>query len=208
MNLKEIELNRMNKGILPDGVEFVPRNIADYISETSKYRHLTMKYCDGCGVDVASQGDPVVPWAMNFDLPQAEFDHYNSNHPPRGPIQLRGHGDKLPFEDNSLDFVYSSHLLEDYPDWTPILKEWVRVIKPGGMLVILIPDRELWLAALANGQPPNDAHRHEGKVGELSTYAHDLGLRVIEDRLTNCFLGDYSILFVATKMVDGQAEQS
>ncbi len=168
-------------------------------SETQKYRHLTAWYCNGCGVDVASQGDPVVPWAMNFDLPEKDFDYYNNHHKPHGPIQLRGFADKLPFEDNSLDFVYSSHLLEDYPDWTPILKEWVRVIKPDGYLIVLIPDRERWVAACAAGQPPNDAHRHEGKAGELSTYAKDLNLSVIKDELTNLWELDYTILFVAKK---------
>ncbi len=170
-----------------------------YQSETSKYRSLTTAYCCGCGIDVASQGDPVVPWAMNFDLPNEEFAHYNSNHSPQGPIQLRGHADSLPFDSNSLDFLYSSHLLEDYQNWTPVLIEWVRVIKPGGHLIVLIPDRELWVAACAAGQPPNDAHRHEGFVGELSTYAIPLGLEVVEDRLTGLYQGDYSILFVARK---------
>ncbi len=169
------------------------------MSETAKYRHLTQDYCKGCGVDVASQGDPVVPWAMSLDLPEKEFLYYNANNPPRGPIQLRGHGDSLPFDSNSLDFLYSSHLLEDYTDWTPVLKEWVRVIKPGGYLVVLLPDRELWVAACAAGQCPNDFHRHEGKEGELSTYAKDLGLEVIEDKLTKCFPGDYTIMFVACK---------
>lgn len=172
---------------------------SEYVSETSKYRHLTVPYCDGCGVDIASQGDPVVPWAMNFELPEKEFSYYNSGHKPRGPIQLSGFADKLPFNNDCLDFVYSSHLLEDFSDWNPVLKEWVRVLKPGGKLIVLIPDRELWLAALAKGQNPNDAHRHEGQVGELTTYAPALGLTVLEDRLTQQFEGDYSILFVAQK---------
>jgi len=173
--------------------------MSDYISETSKYRHLTVPHCQGCGVDVASQGDPVVPWAMNFELPEKEFAYYNSGNKPRGPIQLSGFANALPFNNDSLDFVYSSHLLEDFADWTPLLKEWVRVLKPGGKLIVLIPDRELWVAACEKGQPPNDAHRHEGKPGELSTYAEALGLKVLEDRLTNVFEGDYSILFVAQK---------
>lgn len=170
-----------------------------YKSETAKYRKLTVPFCNGCGIDIASQGDPVVPWAWQLDLPSEEFAFYNSNNPPRGAIQLRGHGEELPVESDSLDFVYSSHLLEDYPDWEPVLIEWVRVLKPGGHLVVLIPDRELWVAACAAGQTPNDFHRHEGRVGELSTYADRLGLEVIEDRLTALFPGDYTILFVARK---------
>lgn len=171
-----------------------------YESETSRYRLLTVRYCQGCGVDIASQGDPVVPWAINFELPEAEFSHYNSGHKPRGPIQLSGDARALPFNNDSMDFVYSSHLLEDFADWQPLLIEWVRVLRPGGRLIVLLPERTLWLAALAKGQPPNDAHRHEGRVGELSLYAKDLGLSVIEDRLTSCFAGDYTILFVARKL--------
>lgn len=174
-------------------------------SESSKYKALTRQYCrltngqPGCGVDIASQGDPVVPWAIQFDLPPQEFAFYNDNHLPRGPIQLTGWAQDLPFESNSLDFVFSSHLLEDFLDWDPILTEWTRVLKPGGNLIILVPDKELWAAALAKGQPPNCAHKHESYPGELSTYAAKLGLSVIKDELTALFPGDYTILFVGRK---------
>jgi len=174
-------------------------------SETPKYRHLTARYClladgtPGCGVDIASQGCAVAPWAMGFDLPKDEFDHYCSNQPAKGPVQLRGHAEHLPFDDNSLDFVYSSHLLEDFLEWEPILTEWVRALKPGGHLIILVPDKELWAAALDRGQPPNCAHKHESRAGELTEYAAKLNLEVIEDRLTQEFEGDYTVLFVAKK---------
>lgn len=174
--------------------------MSNYPSETSRYRLLTARYCRGCGVDIASQGDPVVPWAMNFELPEAEFAYYNSGHKPRGPIQLSGSAEKLPFNNDSMGFVYSSHLLEDFLDWEPILREWVRVLAPGGYLIILIPDKDLWALALSKGQPPNCAHRHEGRPGELTRYASALGLEVVEDRLTACFPGDYTILFVARKL--------
>lgn len=175
-------------------------------SETAKYRFLTVKYCyrpggePGCGVDIASQGDPVVPWFFSMDLPLEEFKHYCGNASAKGPIQIRGHAEKLPFDSDSMDAVYSSHLLEDYLNWTPVLTEWVRVLKPGGNLIIIVPDRVLWGQALERGQPPNMSHRHESKVGELSTYAEAIGVKVIEDRLTAVTPGDYSILFVATKL--------
>jgi SAM-dependent methyltransferase len=174
-------------------------------SESSRYKELTRLFCyrddglPGCGVDIASQGDPVVPWAIQLDLPPQEFAYYNSNHIPRGPIQLTGWAQDLPFESNSLDFVFSSHLLEDFLIWSPILTEWVRVLKPGGNLIIVLPDKVLWNEAIARGQPPNCAHTHESFPGELSTYAEALNVDVIEDHLTNCYPGDYSILFVAKK---------
>jgi len=178
-------------------------------SETAKYRNLTAKYCyadkdmPGCGVDIASQGDVVVPWAISFDLPVEEFNFYCSNHPAKGPIHLRGHADKLPFENETLNFVYSSHLLEDYLDWEPVIREWLRVLRPNGYLIILIPDKELWGAAIKAGQSPNCSHRHEGRVGELSELATKLGLEIIEDRLTDQHPGDYSILGVFRKIKGG-----
>jgi len=188
----------------------MPDPYETYKSETSKYLLLTRPYCytdprvmdtPGCGIDIGSQGEPVVPWAMQVDLPYHEFAEYNDNHLPRGPIQIRTDARMLPFTSNSLDFVYSSHLLEDFLIWSPCLIEWTRVLKPGGYLIILIPDKELWAQAIANGQCPNCNHKHEGKVGELSQAILELQfpIDVIEDRLTACHPGDYSILFVGKK---------
>lgn len=47
---------------------------------------------------------------------------------------------KLPFSDNYLDFVFSSHCLEHIPDYYAALTEWVRVIKPGGIIFLYLPD--------------------------------------------------------------------
>jgi SAM-dependent methyltransferase len=184
----------------PDGY-----NPASCSSETEKYRHITSQYCfldnghPGVGVDIASQGASVVPWAIGFDLPVDEFNIYCANHPAKGPIQLRGHADKLPFDNESLDFVYSSHLLEDYLDWTPVLNEWSRVLRPNGYMIILVPDKQLWNMAIEKGQTPNCAHKHESRVGELSEYAESLRLSIVEDCLTDQFDGDYSVIFVGRK---------
>lgn len=51
---------------------------------------------------------------------------------------------KLPYEDNSVDEIYSAHLI-NYFDWIqimPIFKEWKRVLKPKGILRIATPDFE------------------------------------------------------------------
>jgi len=48
----------------------------------------------------------------------------------------------LPFEDNSLDYVLSSHLLEHI--WDPIfcIKEWLRVLKQEGFIYCIVPHKE------------------------------------------------------------------
>jgi predicted SAM-dependent methyltransferase len=49
---------------------------------------------------------------------------------------------KLPHEDNSVDEIYSSHLIEhfNFREAWDVLKEWKRVLQPDGWLVIECPD--------------------------------------------------------------------
>ena len=46
--------------------------------------------------------------------------------------------------DESLDFVHSSHCLEHMVDPRIALDHWIRVLKPGGHLVIVVPDEDLY----------------------------------------------------------------
>jgi len=52
---------------------------------------------------------------------------------------------KLPFEDNSVDLVYASHVLEyfDRQKVVLVLKEWYRVLTQGGILRLAVPDFEV-----------------------------------------------------------------
>ena len=47
-------------------------------------------------------------------------------------------------EDNVYDFVHSSHCLEHVRNPSVALKNWVRICKPGGHLVLLFPDEDLY----------------------------------------------------------------
>jgi SAM-dependent methyltransferase len=46
------------------------------------------------------------------------------------------------FEDNSVDEIFNSHLIEhfDFYDGLKAMKEWYRVLKPGGKLIVECPD--------------------------------------------------------------------
>jgi SAM-dependent methyltransferase len=127
---------------------------------------------------------------------------YNDNHPPYGPIQMRGDAfGTLPVETGSLGYVISSHLLEDALVWEHILTEWTRVLRHGGHLIIIVPERDRWLKALARGQAPNMAHVHEARIGELSSHAGTLGLAVIRDQFAKPDdPTDYSIIFIGRKL--------
>ena len=166
-------------------------------SETSKHRHLVLPYCDGNIVDLGSSGDPVVPWAIQVELPDKEYKIYNTTRPVDEYIQWRGSALDLPFKDHTLDAVHSSHLLEDFSDWGPPLKEWDRVLKPGGHMLIAVPDHARFRAAVKRGQGDNLSHRHESYPGELTKYLHTY--HVIRDAFVTDDPNDYSILFIARK---------
>lgn len=50
--------------------------------------------------------------------------------------------DLAPFEDNSVSLIYASHILEHFcrNEVAVVLKEWHRVLMPGGTLRIAVPD--------------------------------------------------------------------
>lgn len=57
-------------------------------------------------------------------------------------VDLIADGDNLPFKDNTLDFVFTSHVLEHFYDPIKALKEWYRVVKNGGYIFMIIPHKE------------------------------------------------------------------
>ncbi len=46
---------------------------------------------------------------------------------------------KLPFEDNSINFIWCNHVLEHMRDAQNILNECWRVLKPGGIFEVKVP---------------------------------------------------------------------
>jgi len=51
---------------------------------------------------------------------------------------------KFDFEDNTVDMIYASHVFEyfDRDEAKEVLKEWLRVLKPKGILRLAVPDFE------------------------------------------------------------------
>jgi hypothetical protein len=57
-------------------------------------------------------------------------------------VDLVASGDVIPVPDESEDFIISSHVIEHFPDPIKALKEWYRIIKPGGYIFIIAPHKE------------------------------------------------------------------
>ena len=72
----------------------------------------------------------------NFGLDWIHIDGGDFEHLHSKNIKI------LPFEDNTIDLIYSSHVLEyfDRGEVIQVLKEWRRVLKNGGTLRLAVPD--------------------------------------------------------------------
>jgi SAM-dependent methyltransferase len=99
------------------------------------------KYCKGEGLDIGYGGDLIVPHAKGWDIEHGDAQY------------LRGQ------RDGSLDFVYSSHTLEHVDDPAVALKNWWRVLKPGGYLMVYIPHRDLYEKKKSLPSNWNPGHR-------------------------------------------------
>lgn len=84
------------------------------------------KYCRGRGLDVGHGGDPVTADCDLWDY--EDGDAHNLAGVP----------------DRAYDFVYSSNTLEHLLSPRVALKSWWRVVKPGGHLILYVPDRDLF----------------------------------------------------------------
>jgi predicted SAM-dependent methyltransferase len=89
--------------------------------------------------------------------------------------------DGLRLEDASVDYAFSGHALQEVPsaDLVPVLRELRRVLKPGGVLRLCLPDLDKGIAAYRRGDreyflvPDEDAKSLGGKfVLHMLWYSH------------------------------------
>jgi len=137
------------------------------MSETASSRSILAPYCVGKGIDCGFGGDLVVPHAWAYDMVGGSYGAVGQDRQ-----QLRGDCRKFPWLcDNALDFIYSSHLLEDFyfSELLDILKEWRRVLREGAVLVLNCPDQSRFEAHCAKtGQGLNLNHKE--KTFSLATF--------------------------------------
>jgi predicted SAM-dependent methyltransferase len=93
--------------------------------------------------------------------------------------------DGLPLASGTLDYAFSMHALQEVPlpDLVPVLEELRRVLRPGGVLRLCLPDLDKGIAAYQRGDashflvPDEDASSLGGKlVTHMLWYGHSRSL--------------------------------
>jgi predicted SAM-dependent methyltransferase len=144
------------------------------LSETNKCRDRLVRYCHGYGLDVGYGGDPIAPSAITVDLPVPYTNV--GNH----PLNLGGDARNLYwFDDNVLDYLFSSHLLEDFEDTEGVLREWIRVLRVGGYLILFCPDEQVYREhCRRTGWEYNSAHK-------ISQFSLSYVKKILSDKFPN-----------------------
>jgi len=93
------------------------------------------RYFVGDGLDVGGKPDPLSLYVDLFPLMRSvrtwDLEDGDAQY-------LAG------VEDETYDFVHSSHCLEHLIDPREGLENWLRVVQPGGHLVVTVPDEDLY----------------------------------------------------------------
>ena len=74
----------------------------------------------------------------SMDTPYKQYEHKLALR--KAKVDVVAPGDDLPFADDSYDFVFSSHVVEHFPDPIRALYEWVRVARR--FVVVVVPHRD------------------------------------------------------------------
>lgn len=100
----------------------------------------------GDGLDIGGKPDPLALYAEVFPLMGAcrTWDWEDGD-----AQELAG------VAPDSLDFIHSSHCLEHLRDPHAGLAVWLRALKPGGFLIVTVPDEDLY----EQGQFPSSFNR-------------------------------------------------
>lgn len=145
------------------------------------------KFLQGRVIDIGAGNDPVCPWAEGFDASQGDANHM---------AKYRAVG--------AYDAVYSSHCLEHMVDSGAALHSWWALVRPGGYLVLIVPDEDMYEQGFfpSRFNPDHKATFRLRKPGSWSPVSHDVermvsslpGARIVAAEL-QCDNYDFSLQF-------------
>lgn len=113
------------------------------------------KYFQGKGLDIGCGSDPVLPTAQRYDKQHGNAETVSN------------------LEPESYDYVYSSHCLEHMTNEYGALRAWWGLVKPGGYLIVVVPDfilyeQKHWPSVY------NTDHKHIFEIDKLCNMGFNL----------------------------------
>ncbi len=105
------------------------------------------KYCVGKGLEIGgSAHNPFGLNTLNVDYTGSLSTKYKKEElricGKASKVDIVACGDDIALPDGSQDFVVSSHVFEHFPNPIKVLLEWDRLIRPGGIIYMIVPHKE------------------------------------------------------------------
>lgn len=140
--------------------------------ESDKIAHLTIPYTQGKGLDIGCGSRKCWPRMIGVDS-LLDYGGANTKNRP-GDVDVVANSEDLSmFSNASMDYVFSSHNLEHIIDYKAALKEWWRVIKSGGYLLLYLPHANFYPRI---GQPgSNPDHKHDFLPSDIVEAMKEVG---------------------------------
>jgi predicted SAM-dependent methyltransferase len=131
-----------------------------------KEDNVFRKIVQGKGLDIGC-GQNKEPEACGVD---AEVDGKKTQ------ADIIGYGDNLiNFENNSQDYIIARHIIEHFHNPFKTLREWYRVLKPGGKLGLSTSDGKRWQAIECDGD-----HKHQYDRETMVELLETTGFKILE----------------------------
>ncbi len=197
-------------------------------NESGKIKWEIVQWTRGRGLDLGCGLQKTYPHFIGIDNGK---DSTLFGHPINPDVRVKSAADLSMFASASMDFVFCSHLLEHFPltqedsrTWAnPVaralaekmllekhtakdaLKEWMRVIKPDGYLVLYVPDEDIYPKVGEPGANPDHCFNvnYDRVLDLMRRTATDWNLIDFQKRSEG---NEYSLFFVFQKKNSGQRE--
>jgi SAM-dependent methyltransferase len=120
------------------------------------------RYIVGDGIDIGSGPDslalygeffPLMRSCRSWDLADGDAEHVAS------------------VQNATFDFVHSSHCLEHLRDPGNALENWLRILKPNGHLLCIVPDEDLYEQGVFPSTFNSD-HKHTFSIFKKASWSH------------------------------------
>jgi O-antigen biosynthesis protein len=171
------------------------------------------RYLRGKGIEIGALHSPlnvssqaIVRYVDRMSVSALRLQYPELQHKPLVEVDIIDDGETLTtIEDNSQDFVIANHLIEHCQDPISTLQTYVRVIKPGGIVYLAVPDKRYTFDRDRPVTPLEHLIRDYKEGPEESKLAHfeeyvrmvdRVPANTLSDRLTDLVINlDYSIHF-------------
>ncbi|HZL82911.1 MAG TPA: class I SAM-dependent methyltransferase [Candidatus Deferrimicrobium sp.] len=149
------------------------RIFAHYIPEGAKVLDV------GSGYSVFRMTRPDWPFQVTcYDLDEAAMRKMAKEAPDYSWVT--GDAASLPFEDASFDAVFAGEILEHLPDARSGFAEWLRILKPEGVIILSTPNKHRLMNAINRAADIlNPEHISEMSYRELNTMMGAHGLKIL-----------------------------